>query len=219
MIMEKSHLNLSQIAAYISIIATVMFLVLLTVVHVLKPEIDPSWRMISEYEIGRFGWLMQIAFFSLAVSSVSLFVAIRPHMRTMSGYIGLALLLVTVIGVTIGAIFPSDPITTSEGAWSTAGKMHNLGGLFSVLTFPFVAAFITWGLVRRNQAWVASRRLFLSLTVLIWLSLGAYFLVYYLSGSVGPDTPIGWPNRVFIVAYSVWLIVIAWKARKVRHQS
>ena len=42
-------------AEYISIIFAVVFLVILILLHFLKRELDPAWRMISEYEIGRFG--------------------------------------------------------------------------------------------------------------------------------------------------------------------
>jgi Protein of unknown function (DUF998) len=41
--------------------------------HVLKPEMDPSWHMISEYALGRHGWIMRLAFISLAISCVALF--------------------------------------------------------------------------------------------------------------------------------------------------
>jgi hypothetical protein len=49
-------------AARITFWAAALFLVLIAVLHILKPEYDPSWRMISEYAIGRFGWVMQLAF-------------------------------------------------------------------------------------------------------------------------------------------------------------
>ncbi|OGC82349.1 MAG: hypothetical protein A2V81_02345 [Candidatus Abawacabacteria bacterium RBG_16_42_10] len=197
-------------AASIAIIATLAFLLLLAILHILKPEIDPSWRVISEYEIGRFGWIMQLSFISLAIGSLSLFIALKSHIHTLSARIGLGLLLVTVVGITIGAIFPSDPITTPRDAFTTAGSLHNFGGLLSVLMFPIVATFITWGL-RGSKDWKSIHLLLLLLTTIVWLSLGAYFATYYASGAVGPDVPIGWPNRTFIVVYSFWVIAAAWQ--------
>jgi hypothetical protein len=35
-------------------------------------------------------------------------------------------------------------------------------------------------------------------------------------GKFGPDVLVGWPNRIEIVAYSVWLMVAAWQAIRVR---
>jgi len=36
----------------ITLIYAPLFLALLPLLHILEPEIDPSWRMISEYELG-----------------------------------------------------------------------------------------------------------------------------------------------------------------------
>ena len=44
--------TVSGSVAHLSLAAGALFLVLLVVLHILKPEYDPSWRMISEYEIG-----------------------------------------------------------------------------------------------------------------------------------------------------------------------
>jgi hypothetical protein len=46
--------------------------VLLLGMHVLKPEIAPSWRFISEYALGDFGWLMHLAFLAFAGAHLGL---------------------------------------------------------------------------------------------------------------------------------------------------
>jgi len=38
-----------------AIVFAILFLTILFLLHFLKPELDPAWRMISEYEIGRLG--------------------------------------------------------------------------------------------------------------------------------------------------------------------
>ena len=47
--------------------AVVVFFILLAALHFIEPEFDPSKRLISEYELGRYGWVMSLAFFSLGV--------------------------------------------------------------------------------------------------------------------------------------------------------
>jgi hypothetical protein len=42
----------SPAAARLSFTAAVAFLVLLAILHIIKPDYDPSWRFISEYLIG-----------------------------------------------------------------------------------------------------------------------------------------------------------------------
>ncbi len=48
------------------------FLFLLAALHNLKPELDPSWHMISEYAIGNHGWMLRLSLFCLSVSCFSL---------------------------------------------------------------------------------------------------------------------------------------------------
>jgi hypothetical protein len=195
--------------------------VLLAALHFIKPELDPSWHFISEYAIGDFGWIMVLAFLSLALSYVSLFVGIRSQLRTIVGRIGLALLLVSALGLTIAAIFTTDPITVSKGAVTTEGTLHNSGGTLGI-AMPFAAGLIGWKLAR-NPAWSSARRPLLWATglalvafVVSFISLGV--MVSQSGGRFGPDVLVGWPNRFEVVAYSVWLMVVAWQAIRVRSQ-
>jgi hypothetical protein len=211
----------SRTAARLSFAAAAMFLVLLAALHFIKPELDPSWHFISEYAIGRHGWIMVLAFLSLAVSYVSLFVAIRSQLRTIAGRIGLALLLVSALGLTIAAIFTTDPITVSKDAVTPEGTLHNLGGTLGI-AMPFAAALVGWKLAR-NPAWSSARRPLLWATglalvafVVSFVSLGV--MVSQSGGKFGPEVLVGWPNRFEILAYSVWLMTVAWQAVKLRGQ-
>jgi hypothetical protein len=55
-------------AARLSIASGVLFVLLLGSLHLLEPEFDPTWRFISEYALGNFGWMMRLAFLALATS-------------------------------------------------------------------------------------------------------------------------------------------------------
>jgi hypothetical protein len=57
-------------AAKLALAGSITFVALVTSLHFIKPEVDPSWHMISEYEIGDLGWLMQLAFLSLALDAL-----------------------------------------------------------------------------------------------------------------------------------------------------
>jgi len=195
----------SRTAALVSLGATVTFVVLLAALHVIKWELNPSWHPISEYEIGRHGWMMVLAFLSLALSYVTLFVAIRPQIRTTA------------------AIFTTDPITASQDELTTHGNLHRLGTLLGLLTVPIAATLIGRSLPR-DQAWFPARRLLQWMAGLTWISL----LVFFLSVAVmlsqsgrefGPDVLIGWPNRLIVLAYSGWRIVVAWYALRLSRQN
>ena len=64
----KPMTALSHGAARLALATSALFVVLLAALHVLKSELDPSWRFISEYAIGDYGWMMVLAFLSLALS-------------------------------------------------------------------------------------------------------------------------------------------------------
>jgi hypothetical protein len=211
----------SPTAALLSFAGAATFVVLLAALHFIKPELDPSWHFISEYAIGDYGWIMVVAFLSLALSYVSLSLAIRSQLRTIAGRIGLALLLVSALGLTIGAIFTTDPITVSEDAVTTEGNLHNLGGTLGI-AMPFAAALVGWKLAR-NPAWSSAKRPLLWATglalvafVVSFVSLGV--MLSQSGGKFGPEVLVGWPNRFEIVAYSVWLMVVAWQTIRVRSQ-
>ncbi len=194
-------------------------MVLVVALHFLKPELDPSWHFISEYAVGRHGWMMMLAFLFLAVGYISLFVAIRSHLRGITGRIGLGLLLVSALGLTIAAIFTTDPITVSEDAMTTEGMVHNLIGTLGI-AMPFAAALVGWKLAR-NPAWSSAKRPILWATGLALVA----FLVSFVSlgvmasqsgGEFGPDVLVGWPNKIEMLSYCVWLMTVAWQAVRLR---
>ena len=212
---------ISPTAARLSFAGAATFAILLAALHFIKPELDPSWHFISEYAIGEYGWIMVLAFLSLALAYASLLVAIRSQLRTIAGRIGLALLLLSALGLTIAAIFTTDPITVSENAVTTEGTLHNLGGTLG-LAMPFAAVLIGWRLAR-NPAWSSARRPLLWATGLALVAFVVSFvslsvMVSRSGGEFGPDVLVGWPNRIEIVAYSVWLMVVARQAIRVRSQ-
>jgi hypothetical protein len=212
---------ISPTAARLSFAGAATFAVLLAALHIIKPELDPSWHFISAYAIGEYGWIMVLAFLSLALGYASLFFALRSQLRTIAGRIGLTLLLVSALGLTIAASFTTDPIRVSENAVTTEGNLHNLGGTLGI-AMPFAAALIGWKLAR-NPTWSLAKRPLLWATGLALVA----FLVSFVSlgvmvsrsgGEFGPDVLVGWPNRIEIVAYSVWLMVVSRQAIRVRNQ-
>ena len=207
-------------AAQSAILFSAIFLALLVVLHFLKPEFDPSWRMISEYEIGRYGWMMRIAFFSWGCSVLALLFALWPVLRKFSG--GIARLWMSLIGISLfgAGIFATNAIT--DTSVNTANTLHSLFGAFVILTFPIVSTIVS-GTLARNKDWGAPRSHLFWTEVFVWLSMFAFFGSIMLSGklnpsvgSVGPEVYLGWPNRMMVVVYQLWLIVIARDVKKIR---
>lgn len=203
-------------SADLSVIATCLFGLLLALLHGLKPELEPSWRFISEYALGDHGWMMTLAFFLWAFACVSLIVALWPVVSGWIGRTGLALLGVNAVGLIMAGAFRTDPLTLSHDQATTTGMIHSFGGLLG-MAMPFAVGAIAWWAIRRrpSNAW-RTALLIASVAALIgfiyaFVTLG--LLISGSSGRFGPDVPVGWPNRVEVAGYWVWLLVAGLSVR------
>lgn len=211
--------NSSITTAKISFIAAVGFLLLVTLLHFIKSDLDPSWRMISEYAIGNNGWIMVVAFLMWAASYTSLFFSIRSQITTLGGKLGLGLLLVSALSLVIAAIFITDPVTAGKDETATSGMLHNLGGTLG-MAMPFAFVFTSRSLYK-NPNWITARRPILWSAMLAVtgflisiISLGVFFS--NLNGVAGPNVPVGYPLRFEAFTYCIWLIVVSKQAINVQ---
>jgi hypothetical protein len=154
-VLTQPSLGISKIAARLAVGLSAAFLAILFLLHFLEPEFDPTWRMISEYELGRYGWMMTLAFFCWGGSVLALKVALRSSLRTRGGRIGRWWLLVIGVALFGAGIFITDPITNPTT--STANSLHTLSGAIVILTFPIAASLVARSLAR-NQEWATARR-------------------------------------------------------------
>jgi hypothetical protein len=205
-------------ATRVALMANAVFVTVLGALHGLKADLDPSWHFLSEYAIGRWGWLMQGAFLALAVANLGTFAAIRPWLRTTAGKIGSALFLAGTAGTVLAGLCVTDPINTPPEAQTLSGTLHNLGGGLGLL--GFVGTLIFSVRLLRDPAWRTARLAVGIATTLVVLG----FLYSFVSiasltaqhnGVFSPETPIGWPNRVGILSGCAWLAIVASQARRI----
>src|SRR5215510_12203696 len=79
--------------AILAIVTAATALLLLASLHVLSPEFDPSFRMVSEYALGHYGWVLSLLFLAWGVSSWALAVALRSQVASKAGKVGWWLLV------------------------------------------------------------------------------------------------------------------------------
>ena len=89
-------------AARLSQAAAAVALVSLAALHLLSPEFDPSRRMVSEYALGEYNWVLALMFLTWALSCLALFFAIKPYIQTVAGKIGLGFLIAAALGFLTG---------------------------------------------------------------------------------------------------------------------
>ena len=201
---------ISLTAARWSLAAAATALVWLVALHVISPEFDPSWRMVSEYALGNYAWVLALMFLTWALSCVTLFFAIKSHIRTVGGKIGLGFLLAAAVGMSMAAIF------------DVRHDLHGLAAMIGMPSLPIAAMLTSISLVH-NPAWSSARRWLLGTANLTWISLGLMFGAVFIGlsqsgGEFGSEVLAGWPNRFLVVAYCAWLITAAWRADQLRGQ-
>jgi hypothetical protein len=220
---SSSSLVHTKVAAKAAILLAIAFLAILFSLHFLSPESDPSWRLISEYQLGRYGWLMTLAICCWGGSVLALQLALRTSIRSTGGRIGrwwLGLIGAAMIGAGIFKTTAStDPNIT------TAAVLHALCAAIVALTLPLAASLVA-GILARHQNWAPICPWLLWTTILVWFSLLIFFtapivsnLIDPTAGRVGPHVLLGWPNRFVAVAYSIWLLVLAQRATRLRPAS
>ena len=209
---------ISLTAVRLAIAAGITYQVLLLALIFIRPDLDPSWHSISEWAIGRYGWIMTMAFLISAVSYVALFVMLKSQLQGIIGRIGLGILLICVIGTMGVGLFTTDPIDANE--LSTTGTLHIIFGTAALMLLPFAALFINLSLALKNTAWATARRVLLwtaGLPMLGWLGFTVYTAIFVVplgDHAYGPGVNIGWPPRFAFWTYAAWLVILAWQAIK-----
>jgi len=200
--------TISAPAARSAIAAAASTILLLAGLHVLSPEFDPSWRVVSEYANGRYGWVLSLMFVSWAVASWSLVVALWSQLTRIAGRIALGLLIASGVGEAMASMCDINH------------PLHNLAGMIGVLSLPIAATSISVRL-SRLQVWAAAKPVLLLTASLTWVSLVLLAVALIALMSRHRITPpgievIGWTNRFLVVAYCAWIATVAWQALKLR---
>ncbi len=210
--------------AWLAIAASVAVLLSLASLHVLSPEFDPSWRMVSEYANGQYGWVLSLMFTSWAVSTWALAYTIWAQVKTTGGKIGLVFLVAAGAGEAMASVFDINH------------GLHGLAGIIGIGSLPIAAMLISVSL-GRTQAWSVAKKALLWTANLTWMSVilltasFAILITTYIQagGEMTAEAPtvlpagvialVGWANRLLIVVYSVWVMTVAWQAIRVRGQN
>ena len=203
----------SNMAAKVALAGAIAAILLMLVLHVLSPEFDPSWRMVSEYALGNYSWVLSLMFISWAISSWALYFALRPHVKTKAGKVGLIILLIVGLGQLMASIF-----SVRDEA------MHGVAGLLGLPTLPVAAMLISYSLKRNHQLGSSKRLLWLAHFTWIIFVLTAAAVMMFMGGlqnaGIKTGTPItelpdgvtgshGWINRILLIVYCLWTIAAA----------
>jgi hypothetical protein len=200
--------------------ATTLFLASL---HVLSPEFSPSWRVISEYALGQYAWVLSLMFLSWGISTWALAAAVWSEVHSRGGRMGLWFLIVAGLGEAMASVFD---VTHEIG--------HGIAGLLGVIGFP-IAALLLSAALGREESWKPARRMLLWLANLNWISV--VLLVATLAimtmqmmringGHLPQHAPKtlpagvialdGWADRLIVLTNCAWIFLAGWHATRIR---
>ena len=191
-------------------------LLCLLILHFVSPEYKPSWRMISEYAMGKYKWLLTSFFLCWGISSLFLSLLLWNKVTGIWGSIGVILLFISAIGEVMGGLF------------DVKHKHHGLAALLGVPTLPIAALLIGYNLIQTRSMelqasgiLISSHATWLSF-VLMGLTMAIMITGFKKSGiPMGPNAEppasvppgvialAGYANRILVVCYIGWLIVVA----------
>ncbi len=209
--------------AQVAIATAFLTIGLLVSLRFLSPEFDPSYRMISEYALGHYGWVLSLMFASWALSTFALAAAIQPRIRRRGAKIGFAFLVIAGVGEALASIFDIRH-----------DFMHNLAGAMGMLGLPVAAMLITLSLGRLPR-WARVKFWLLVLANLSWISVvllvAALVLLtvtlLHVEGSLPAQAPetlphgviglVGWANRFLVVVDCAWVLTVAAPATRLQH--
>lgn len=186
-----------------------LFLLLVALLHVLKPELDPSWRMISEYARGRFGWIMRFAFFASATSIFALVIVLYTHVSLAA----LILLGLAGSGVVGAGLFVTDAITVPRDRTSRTGYLHAFFSALFILGFPVAATLIGRDLphsvlVAPLWTWLPWMSVAVVGSCVAFMGLSAF--TGGRRGELESQGRLGLAQRLMVTTYVAWLMIVAW---------
>ncbi len=203
--MKRTNQNTTTLAKTITF-ATVGATGLIILLHIIEPEFDPTWRMVSEYSNGQYGLLMRLAFLLTGVATLSvglLLGKIKGSKLTKAASIAF---FVSFAGLMLATLFNQDPVNTKHMTFH--GNMHGLATMLGIPGFS-IGALLAGLWLKRQGAGVVAMIVGYS-TLATFLAMMAY-LFTGISKDTGfaPGTYAGACNRVVWVAMITTLLYVA----------
>jgi hypothetical protein len=190
-------------------LATIFFIysvIALLLLHLLRPDYVPASNFISNYAVGRFGWIMTTWFLSMSAGLLALTVGLaRSGLRSIVAWLGMVLLVVASLGLVVSAIFPTD---IGDAPSTRSGEIHDMSFLVNVVSMVGAIGLLSVSFAS-HPAWRSYRSVAGLLVALILVA----FVVQFMTLHRG--MPYGLANRFFVAVLLAWLLATATRMRQI----
>jgi Protein of unknown function (DUF998) len=198
--------RVTMVLALLTIVGVATYLLNLTALHFLRPDVNPVLEPISTYgAVGPYGFLFIAAVLGSVLAAlalmVGLYLGIAPRGRS---YLGLFLLGLYGVSELMAAIFAMDV----GGEATMAGTIHNIVGNISFFAFPVGVILLSLGM-GKDERWRSFRRPALVVSDLIVLTV----ILTMVGSNIGMG--FGVTQRLANVTALGWMLMVALHLRSV----
>lgn len=193
----------SRVLGLVVIGSLACFILALTALHWLRPDVDPLARVTSEYAVGPNGFLMTSAYFALALALAALGAGLARSLPAPArGSAGVLLLFLAAAATAVAGVFPVD--VDAPTPVTGAGWVHRIAAIFAFVSMT-LAPLVLARKLRKHPDWRGVARLgrFVGATGLLgFLSIQLVLLERGLAGAA---------QRVVLALVIGWMLVAAFR--------
>ena len=198
--------RVTKFLALLAILGLAVYLLTLSALHFLRPDVNPVLEPMSNYAVGPYGFLLTAADIGSGLAALSLmfglYLGIAPRGR--SSYVGLFFLGVYGVSALLAGFFPIDV----GGEATTVGTIHNVVGNISFFSFPIAVILLSLGM-GKDERWRSFWRPALALALVVVLTVILTIVGFKLGIGFGVT------QRIANVTALVWMLAVALHLRSV----
>jgi len=204
---ESEHGNrtaadrLNVVASYITLSSVVYYAGAILVLHLLRTDLDPAYRYLSEYAVGRYGVLMTSTCFVLSAGSLALSIGLWRSVSSKLRFLpGLLFWLVWALAVLLAGVFTGDLQGTPH---TRIGQIHEQMGMIAFPSATVAVALISMPL-RWDEKWNSVWRVAVLLSVVV-------IIAFFVLDRFGQADLGGLDQRIFLAATLIWMSILGRK--------
>ena len=183
----------------LTLICIAYFVFAIVILHFLRPDVNPLSRPTSEYAVGKYGFFMTAAFFSMSVASFSLLIGLYKGVSLpLHSHIGLVFLGIWGVGLLVAMSFPINPQGTEL---TTISTVHRINGPLTFLSLTIGTVLISRSF-KRDESWQSYYHSAMTLSLIM--------LVFFIITGVNVAAKTGFEGlcqRTFLVIFVTWFIL------------
>ena len=191
--------NFRSMMSIVAIVGFSTFLVTTFILHFLQPDYETSKRYVSEFILGQYGWLLNLAIIGNLIGCTAFTAVFYIFHKTKRSRICLICLCVATLAV-LTNFFPTD---IHGEAVTLSGHIHNLGAFIGTLAIFPVMFIFPYQLKKTGFL----NGVYAMLAILAPLA-PVFFIILLVAGAKAPGF-IGIGQRIYALIIMIWLILAA----------